>query len=137
MNLILLDENAAKELLEALGHEWVAHKFTRVHRLLALCASLNPGTSAFGHGLRANDGPDILASVRVIHLDDSQELLVWDKLDREQFGLAAGGGKTPIIETTIIGAHDATVSAEDSRNRPGSGKDSDARGGDEKSSEDR
>lgn len=71
---LLIDETAAKELLDVLGREFIHHDNERVHRLLGMCGRLaNPNYVAtrddlFGHIVREHVSMDVRNSVRIVHL---------------------------------------------------------------------
>lgn len=71
---LLIDESAAKELLDVLGKEFIHHDFERVHRLLGFCSRLAHShhvasrDDLFGHIVRNDVSLDVRNSVRIVHL---------------------------------------------------------------------
>lgn len=71
---LLIDESAARELLDVLGKEFIGQGNERVHRLLGMCERLvNPNhvvsrDDLFGHIVRDNVGLDVRNSVRLVRV---------------------------------------------------------------------
>jgi hypothetical protein len=83
MKVILLDRSTAKELLDAIGNEWLNryNGSERVERLLFLSRSLVDDTvgdrdDRFGRSFRLESRPDLHRSVRIVSVpdDDAEEL---------------------------------------------------------------
>lgn len=69
---ILIDQSAARELLEALGKEFINERFEKAHRLLRLCRivvdelPLERSDVKFGSALRNDVSSSVRNSVRVV-----------------------------------------------------------------------
>lgn len=83
---LLIDESAAKEILNVLGKEFIHHENERVHRLLGLCARLVHSEHVasrddlFGHIVRNDVEPSIRDSVRIVHLSSRSGNYIVEKL---------------------------------------------------------
>lgn len=71
---ILIDESAARELLDALGREFVNQEFEKVHRLFRACwevvdsPPLVSRSARISRALRDDAEPSVRDSVRVVRI---------------------------------------------------------------------
>lgn len=86
MKFILIDESAARELLEAVGKEFIHYDFEKVHRLLGLCSELvspphvGDGHALFGDVVRNDTGVDVRNSVRIVSVSHRDGRFVLDRI---------------------------------------------------------
>ena len=86
MKFILIDEEAARELLEAIGKEFIHHEFEKVHRLLGLCIELvsphhvDHGHALFGDIVRNDSSVAIRNSVRIVRVAYRDGQFVIDRI---------------------------------------------------------
>ena len=80
MRAILLDKSTAKELLDAIGNDWLNryNGSERVERLLVLSRILvedgnDHRDDHFGRSFRLESRPDLLACVRIVSVPDSED----------------------------------------------------------------